>query len=165
MAEEPTQELIDQWHRRFAVECNNQAWDLIDKERRSPAQDREMLYLAYGAAYHWSKVGTPLNDARAEVTLAHAHALLGQGEAALEYARRALSFFEAKEGQEQPGEDWDLAFAHAEMALAAASLGDSELHARHYRLARQLGQAILDPDDRQVLLAVLDRIPKPAGAE
>lgn len=160
MAEKPTQEQIDQWHRWFAVECNNRAWDLIDKETRSPEEDREMLYLAYAAAYHWSKVGKPVNDARADVTLAHAHALLGQGEPALEYARRSLAFFEGREGEERPGQDWDLAFAHAEMARAAATLGDSELHARHYQLAEQLGQAIQEAEDRQVFMAEFARIPK-----
>jgi hypothetical protein len=122
---------------RFAVECNNRTRDLISKPDRRPADKGDMLYLACASAFHWSKVGTPLHDARAEVTLAHAHALLGHGEMALHYAQRSLAFFESN-----AGEDWDIAFARAEVAHAAAVLGDTGLHARHYAAAKARGAAI-----------------------
>ena len=154
MTDEPTPETIDKWHRRFAAECNNRTWDLIDKPKRTPAEDQEMLYNAYSAAFHWLKVGKPINNARADVTLAHAHALLGQGEQALHYAQRCLAFFESN-----VGEDWDVAFAHAEMAFAAAVLGDADLHAKHYAQAKKLGEAIQEEEDRTVFLDVLARIP------
>jgi hypothetical protein len=154
MTDEPTSETIDKWHRRFAMEGNNRTWDLIDKPSRTPAEDQEMLYCAYTAAFHWSKVGKPINNARADVTLAHVHATLGQGEMALPYAQRCLAFFEGNEG-----EDWDVAFAHAEMAFAAAVLGDAELHARHYALAKQLGESIQEEQDRTVFMDEFFRIP------
>jgi hypothetical protein len=113
-----------------------------------------MLYLAYAAAYHWSVVGQPIHAARAEVTLAHVQALAGDGHTALGHARRALELIGI-----HGGEDWDAAFAHAEMAHAAAVLGDGELHAPHYTLARQLGEAIQDPEDRQAFLSEFERIP------
>ena len=34
MTDEPTPEMIEKWHRRFAVEGNNRTWDLIDKPNR-----------------------------------------------------------------------------------------------------------------------------------
>lgn len=154
MVGKPTQEMIDEWHRWFAVECNNGAWDLIAQAERSPEQEIEMLNRAYAAAYHWSKVGTLLNVARADITLAHAQALLGSGDLALESARRALEFFE-----NNACEDWDLAFAHMEIALAAAVEGDAELHAQHYETARTLGDAIHYEEDRKVFLEEFDRIP------
>lgn len=159
MSEQPTQELMDQWHRRFAVECNNRAWDLISKPDRTPADNRDMLYLAYASAFHWSKVGTPLHDARAEVTLAHVHALLGHGEMSLHYAQRCLAFFESN-----AGEDWDIAFAHAEVAHAAAAMGDAELHAKHYAAAKARGAAIKEDEDRRVFEEELARIPSQAPA-
>jgi len=30
---EPTPEMIEKWHRRFAVECNNRTWDLMDRPK------------------------------------------------------------------------------------------------------------------------------------
>ena len=154
MSEQPTQEMIDKWHRWFAVECNNRAWDLMSKSDRTPADDRDMLNMAYASAYHWSKVGTPVNGARADVTLAHAHALLGQGQFALQHARRCLAFFESN-----PGEDWDIAFAHAEVAHAAAVLGDAELHARHYAAASARGAAIAEDEERRVFQEEFSHIP------
>jgi hypothetical protein len=154
MDEKPTQEMIDRWHRWFAVECNNGSWGLAATAGLTLDEGRDMLYMAYASAYHWSKVGTPVHGARAEMTLAHAHALLGHGDMALHYARRCLGFFE-----ENGGEDWDLAFAHAEMAHAAAAGGDAELHARHYATAKAMGEAIRDDEDRRVFLEEFSRIP------
>ncbi len=153
--EQPSTEEIARWRRRFAVEGNNRAWDLADKADRSPEEIEEMVYAAYTAAYHWKQVGQPINHARADVTLAHALSLAGQGTEALKYARRSLAHFE-----NTPGEDWDLAFAHLEMALAAAVLKNNALHTFHYSQARELGQAIQGEEDRQVFLSVLARVPE-----
>jgi hypothetical protein len=150
-------ETIARWHRWFAIECNNRSWDLAARPDRSTEEDRELLLGAHAAAYHWSKVGKPINDMRAELLLAHAHALLGHGDLALGYARRCLEFCETQEC-----EDWDLAFAHSHMALAAAALGDPELHSKHYIRAEELGSAIRDEEDRKVFLQEFERVPAPA---
>ncbi len=155
MAERPSQETIDRMHRWFAVECNNRTWELASLAERSPEQDFEMLCAAYTAAYHWSIIGTAVNAAQADVTLAHAASLCGQGDLALGYARRALTFFE-----QGLGEDWDIAFAHAEIAFAAAVLGDTRLNAMHYNHARSAGEAIQDDEDRKVFFEEFARIPK-----
>ncbi|MBN2549047.1 MAG: hypothetical protein JXB15_07820 [Anaerolineales bacterium] len=156
MTEQPTQETIDRWHRYFAIEGNNGAWDLISKKDRTPSENQEMLNLAYAAAFHWSKIGTPVNTARAEITLAHVHALQRHGALAITYAQRCLDFFENQESA-----DWDIAFAHLEMALAASVIGDTDLHARHYALAEKLGTAIKEEEDRKIFLDELGRIPGP----
>jgi hypothetical protein len=153
--EPPSTEEIARWRRRFAAEGNNRAWDLASQPNRSTEEVEEMVYAAYTAAYHWKQVGQPVNHARADVTLAHVLSLVGQGTEALKYARRSLAFFEST-----AGEDWDIAFAHLEMALAAAVLKDTALHAFHYSLARELGQAIQEEEDRQVFLTELARIPE-----
>ena len=153
--EPPSIEETARWRRRFAAEGNNRAWDLVAQPERSAADVEDMVYAAYAAAYHWKQVGQPVNHARADVTLAHALSLAGQGPEALKYARRSLAFFE-----NTPGEDWDIAFAHLEMALAAAVLKDSALHAFHFSRASELGQAIQGEEDRQIFLTELARIPK-----
>lgn len=151
-----TPEEISKSHRWHAVECNNRAWDLATQAARSPAENREMLLAAHAAAFHWSKVGTPLNDMRAEVLLAHVLALLGQGAEALRYAGQVLKFCES-----HPCEDWDLAFAYMEMALANFVLGDPARHRQFHALAETQGQAIKDAEDRAVFQAELARIPRP----
>jgi len=154
MTEQPSQETIDQWHRWFAIECNNNAWDLASHSSRTSAEDEEMVNLAYAAALHWSKVGKPIHQARADVTLAHALSLTNRGELALKHAQRCLVFFETN-----PSEDWDVAFAHAEVAHAAAVQGNANLHAQHYTLAKEHGLAIHDETDRKIFLDELLRIP------
>jgi hypothetical protein len=153
MAKQPTQKKIDKWQRWFAIECNNRAWHLASQPKRTEDEDREMLLGAYAAAFHWSKIGKPINDARADLTLAHVHSLLGQ-DMGLHYAQRCLAFFENKKG-----EDWDLAFAHAEIAYAAAVIGDADLHAKHYAIAKELGEAIKNDEDRGTFLGEFARIP------
>jgi hypothetical protein len=154
MDEKPTKEMIDKWDRWFAVQCNNRSWDLIAKPDRSPEEDRELLAGAYASAFHWERVGTPINAARADLTVAHAHAALGNGQLALFHAQRCLSFFER--GQ---GEDWDLAFAHAAVAYAAAVSGDASLHAKHYASAKERGANITDAEDRRIFHGEFSRIP------
>jgi len=156
--DQPDQPTIDRWHRWFAVEANNRAWDLTAAASRTPDEEREMRLAAYAAAFHWSKVGTPVNDMRAEMLLAHVHALSGEGQEALGYARRCLTFCESA-----PGEEWDHAFAHLEMALAAAAAGDAALHAEHHARARALGEALADAHDRQTFAVEFARIPVPAS--
>ena len=155
MTPQPEPDELKRWHRRFGVECNNQAWALAAKPGRSPDEDRDMLQQAFASAWHWSKAGTALNGARADVTIAHVLSLLGHGSLALEHARRSLAYLEA-----HPAEDWDLAFAHAEIVYAVAVLGDGALHANHFALAKQLGAAIAEDEDRQVFESELARIPQ-----
>lgn len=155
MPEEISKEETERWHRRFAATCNNAAWDLASKQNRTPDEDREMVASAYASAFHWSKIGKPVNQARADVTLAHVHSLLGNADLALKHAKSCLAFVSGGDC-----EDWDVAFAHAEMAHAAAAARDGALHAKHYALAKQTGEAIKDEEDRRVFLEEFAKIPK-----
>lgn len=156
MAEKPDHETIARMHRFFAVECNNTAWDLADKADRTLDDDRQMLYRAYASAFHWTQSGSSLNDARSEITLAHVHAILGQGSLAMQYARSALNYFE-----QHDSEDWDIAFGHMELAFAAAVAGEADLHRQHYAQAKELGEAIVGQEDREIFLTMLAKIPLP----
>lgn len=154
MNQRPTQEMIDQWHRWFAVECNNRAWDLASKPERTSVENDEMLNIAHAAAFHWSQIGKPVNNARADVALAHIYSTLKNGAQALFYAQRSLSYFE-----KNPEADWDIAFAHAEMAFASVVNKDASLYTRHIAEARRLGEAIKEEEDRKVFLEELSKIP------
>ncbi len=154
MPKPPDESTQSEWHRYFAQLTNNAAWDLADQPERTPLEARQMLYLAYAAAYHWSQAGAAIHQARAEVTLAHVHALLGEGEQAHKYARSALDFFET-----QSGEDWDLAFACLEMAFAAAVQGDSRAFHTYTQRAQELAQVIRADEDRKIVLHYLQRLP------
>lgn len=161
MANQPEAGELARCHRWFAVEGNNRAWALAGQSTRTAEEELLMLTLAHVAAFHWSAAGGALERARADYTLAHVYALAGQGQFALRFARRALDFFEENPAT---GEDWDRAFAHAELAHAAAVAGDRALHAAHHARAALCGAAIVDAEDRTIFLAEFDRLPKPGEA-
>lgn len=156
MPQEPSVEEQSRWHRRFAVECNNRAWQLADKPSCTPAENEEMLNAAHAAAFHWNRVGNPLNDARARLLLGHVHARLGNAELARRFAGASHTYLS---GIESP--DWEIAFSQAVMAHAAAASQDRAGHLAHYIAARAAGDAIKDPEDRTIFDKTFAGIPAP----
>lgn len=154
MAERPSADEITKWQRWFAIACNNRALQLAEQPQRTPAEGHEMLHAAHAAAWHWARVGTPLNAARAEMLLGFAHALSGDGPLALRYAMSAFNYF-----NEHEAPDWEQAFAHAVLAAAAKAAGNLALHAEHYPEAKRRGEAIADPDNRDVFMRSFRQVP------
>ncbi len=149
---------IRAWDRWFAVECNNQAWDLVEQASRTAEDAEKMLQAAHAAAHHWSRVGTELNFARADLLLGQVHALLGNGALALRYAQRSYDFFAAR--PDTP--DWEIAFAHAVLAHAAHAAGHAELHALRHASASDLGARVTDATEREIFLRTWRQVPAPA---
>ncbi len=108
MAATPSDTLPESWHRHFAAQANNRAWNLAEA-RGDAMLDHDLLNAAHAAAWHWSVVGTELHHMRATMLLAHVHALLGHGRTAWGYAESMRRAFLA--WPETP--DWELAFVHA----------------------------------------------------
>ena len=153
----PTQEELGTWHRFFAVEANNRAWQLVEAETRTPSEDEEMLAVAHAAAWHWSTIGTPHNLYLARMLLGQVCGLLGHAALAMQHSRAAYQYATT---HDSPA--WELAFAHAVMATAAAAAGDGATHRWHYDEARSRGVALEDAQDREIFEATFRRIPAPA---
>ena len=149
-------EEIARSHRWHAIECNNLAWKLSDLPARTSFQADEMLNAAHASAFHWAKVGNELNRARARMLLGHVYAVLGLGRAALLYAQQSYDYLAAHEPP-----DWEIAFAHAILAHAAFAARDNSLHQQHYAKAQGLGQAIADPEDKEIFFKTFNLIPAP----
>jgi len=154
MSDQPNDQEIAQWHRRFAADCNNRAWGLSEAATRTPSEDDEMLDAAHASALHWRRIGTELNVARAEMLLGHVHALLGHGDLALRHAGASFAYFIARDCP-----DWERAFAHAVLANAAAAAGNVDLHRRHYAVAKEIGAALSNAEERRIFEATFRRIP------
>ena len=140
-------------------ELNNRAWRLAEKSSRTKAEDQEMLNAANAVASHWEKDGDELERARAAILLGQVHALLGDGKQALHYAREAFAYVTENE-DDVPG--WQIAFAHAVMANAAAANNEPSLHKTHYQRAKTLGSALTDDDERALFEATFRTVPVPA---
>jgi hypothetical protein len=156
MSQQPTSEELSRWHRWFAVDANNRAWQLAEQASRTATEDDEMLNVAHAAALHWAAIGNELNDARARMLLGHVHATLGHGDLALRYARASHDHLSRIDSP-----DWEIAFSHAVMAHASAAANDAAGHREHYAAARSAGNAIKDPEDRIIFEATFARIPAP----
>jgi hypothetical protein len=154
--ERPSPEEISKWQKWFAVACNNRAWELVERRERTPTDVHEMLHAAHASAWHWARVGTELNEARANMLLGMAHALADDGPLALRYAMLAFNYF-----NEHEAKDWEQAFVHATLAAAAKAAGDSALHREHHAEARRLGDAIAERQDREVFMRSFSQVPVP----
>jgi len=150
-------EEVAKWTRRLAIECNNRAWRLAEAEGRTAAEDEEMLHCAHAAALHWSRVGTELHQARATMLLAHVHALRGRGESAMDYATQSFDYVASHDSP-----PWEVAFAHAVLANAAAAAGKRDLHGKHYGIAKVLGASLPDEEERAIFEATFRVVPAPA---
>ncbi len=138
------------------MKMNNRAWAIAENPARTPAEEEEMLGAAHGAALHWSRVGTDRNQAAADMLLGQVYAVLGQGSPALRYARRSQEYITTHESP-----DWEVAFAHAVLANAARAAGETALYETHYALAKSLGEAIADSEDKEIFESTFAQIPAP----
>jgi hypothetical protein len=141
------------WHRRFAVECFNTTWALLEKDDRTPAEAEEMIHAAHASRFHWGQVGMAVNYARGEWQIARVYAVLGRGEPALYHAQRCLAACEAHHIG-----DFDLAYAYESLARAYAVEGLPGKAARYLQLAEEAGEEIANQADREVLLGDLQQV-------
>ncbi len=78
------------FERKTAARCFNQTWDYLVKRPRNANAQRVMLNLAHAAAYHWSQVGTPRNQAVSDWQISRAYAAVNEPRLALTYAKSCL---------------------------------------------------------------------------
>jgi hypothetical protein len=133
-------------HRQLGVDLFNKVWRLME----SREDDERMLHAAHASAYHWSEAPEcePKNRARSEWQVSRVYAVLGRAEPALRHAHRCLEICE-----EHPEnlEEWDLPFAYEALARAHAVAGNGDESGRCKQKARELGERIADPEDREHL--------------
>jgi uncharacterized protein YndB with AHSA1/START domain len=130
--------------RSFAVTANQRVWRLLERgEERSVAETEDMVHAAHASAWHWRRVGEPVNDARAEWLCSHVYTVLGRSEPARHHARRSLELC-----IEHGIGDFDLAYGHEGVARAAACAGDRDTALRHRALAVEAAAAIVEDEDR-----------------
>jgi hypothetical protein len=112
---------VSQAHRWFAIDCNNQAWDILDGTDRSQDAISRLLNLAHAACCHWFAIGMPINRQRALDLLSWSYVAAGQGDLALRFARQAFELSEQLR-DEQTQFDRTQTLGTMAMALSAAGL-------------------------------------------
>ena len=140
-------------HKYFAGYCFNKAWELIDKEERTPEEDQEMLQLNQASIWHWTNREdcTDKNLSIGYWQASRIYALLGQCENARESGHFSLAYSK----DEGP---FYQAYAHEALARAEFSAGNRDGADGHLREARALSSEINDPEERKMLEDDLDSI-------
>jgi tetratricopeptide (TPR) repeat protein len=138
---------LKQAHRWFAIELNNQAWDLLEAPQRSPREAERMIHAAHAACFHWLEAGDLLNHLRAQCLLATAYHKVGIAEAAVGHAQRCLAL-SGEAGDTQSA--FDRATAHGCAAIAFASAGRIEDAQAEYKLALSATERFADPSEMAV---------------
>lgn len=144
MAEHPFD--LSKAHRWFAVEYNNQAWELVEKSSRSADDIQQMVHMAHAALLHWQAVGTALNRQRAECLLASAYIAAREATSAVRHAERCLSL-SAQNAADETAFDRATALG---CAACAHELAGSTAQAQRLRTLAESAAASLDADDRRV---------------
>lgn len=147
MAEAPFD--VSQAHRWFAVEANNRSWSLVEGTSRSAADTDEMIDAAHAAAWHWRRVGSTLNELRAQTLLTTAYGIAARADAAATHAEKMLKLSESA-GSEQT--EFDRACAHGAASLAFRIALRPKEAAEEYSLALQAAKQLTGREDKEVFI-------------
>ena len=142
-SQESMSEEIRKNHRKFAVDCFNATWDLLDKSDRTEEENTQMIHTAHASRYHWGQIGTPLEFARGDWQISRVYAVLGIGDTAFHYGESSLNLC-----LDNNIADFDLAFAYEALSRASAILGDTKNKEKYIQLATKAGEAIQKEGNR-----------------
>ena len=137
-----------EFHRKAGARCFNEAWEYLDKKRRSRDDNRCMLTLVHASRFHWGLVGQARERAVADWQVSRAYAAVHEPQLALLFARSSLELCEANHLSEF------LCTAYEAMARAFAVADDSRSARKYLRKARaQLEASSADDEDRKIFLS------------
>lgn len=142
-------------HKYFSVNCFNQAWDLIDKKKRTPEEDAEMVRLSLASHYHWTQ-RPDYSDTNASIALwqtARIYAILVQTENAKRYGQMCLEV-----SQKEGVPPFFLGYAYEALARAAAVEGDEQDMIAFLDKAKIAAENVQEADDRKMLVDDLETI-------
>lgn len=131
--------------KKFADAAQELAHKLLAQEKITKEEEAQLMTAAQAAVFIWSKVGTPLQVARAHWLASQALCRAGEGK--LAYLHAQLCDFKVKQSNDR--KDYDEAFAIEALSRSYACKGDNELGLKMKRVAKELGQKIKDPQDRE----------------
>ncbi len=143
--------------RRRAADLFNIVWRLLEKTDRTRSDDETMVHAAHASRFYWGEAGSPVNWARGDWQLSRVYATLGRSEPALHHAHRCLDTC-----LEHAGEiaDYDVPYAYEALARAHAIAGAEDEAIHFARLAREAGERVEDLEDRELLFADLEALPR-----
>jgi tetratricopeptide (TPR) repeat protein len=144
---------ISEFHKKIAVETNNEIWPILDKANPTRQELEDAMHMAHASRYHWSKVGERINLARGDYMISRVYSAMGRPEPAIYHARRCLEIT-----QETGIGDWDLGFAYEALTRAYAIAGDREQYEKYLRMAKEAIASVKSEEDRKTVQGELDKV-------
>ena len=123
--------------RSFAIVSNNIASEVLNEGPRTAQTDALMERAAHAAGLYWRRIGTWVNDERADYLLALVHNRLERPAEALAFADRALATIAEADGEEPVDE----AFVHLARAAACRALDRADDQEASIAHAQRLAEA------------------------
>ena len=142
-------------HKKFSVQCFNQAWEYIDKPTRTTDEEDKMLRLSLASLWHWTQRQdcTPINLSIGYWQVSRVFALLHQADNARHYGELALQAI-----QTEDVDPFYTAYAHEALARAELVAGNQAGMEEHWAQAHKLATLITRAGDKKLLLADLATI-------
>jgi hypothetical protein len=140
-------------HRKFAVDCFNLVWSLLDKKERAMEEDDKMVHAAHASRFHWGEIGTAVEFERGEWQISRVYSVLKRPQSALYHAKRCLEIC-----KENKIGDFDIAFAYEAMARAYTAAGEKVESERYVSLAKEAGEQIKSKGDRDYFFSELKTV-------
>jgi catechol 2,3-dioxygenase-like lactoylglutathione lyase family enzyme len=133
-------------HDYFSAHCYNSAWELIDKDERTPDEDIEMISRAHASLWHWNQRPdcTDTNRSIGYWQLSRVYALANQAENARQYGQLCLKF----SSEEEPV---FRGFAFEALARAEMVAGNPTRMKEYLAKAWEYAARVTDQEDRQLL--------------
>lgn len=144
---------LDEFHKKIAIETNNGIWPTLDKDNPPMEELETALHKAHTSLYHWSKIGKPINVARAQYMIARVTSAMKWGQPSLHHAKRCLEITEATGIG-----DFDLAFAYEVMTRAYAVSKDRKNFDKYMALAKKAIENVKGNEDRAICVGELDKV-------
>jgi len=142
-------------HKYYSANCFNKAWELIDKETRTPEEDEQMIRLSQASHYHWTQ-RPDYSNTSASIgywQTARIYAILGQAENAIFYGQLCL-----KASQAEGVAPFFLGYAYEALARAASAAGNLQDTSAYLDKAKTAADQVQKTDDRKMLLDDLQTI-------
>ncbi|MDW0117461.1 hypothetical protein QTL97_10985 [Sporosarcina thermotolerans] len=142
-------------HKQVAATCFNQVWDLLEKEVRTPEEKEQMIHLCHSSFWHWTQAEecTETNLSIGYWQLSRVYAVVGQGENALNYAKRCIAVSE--EASLAP---FYIGYGYEAAARACNVLGRNEESQSYKDLAYECAEKMIDEDSKKLLVSDLESL-------
>ena len=131
-------------HKKFAINCFNLVWGLLDKKDRTEEEDDRMVHAAHASRFHWGEIGTALEFERGEWQISRVYSAVKRPISALFHAERCLEIC-----KDNDIGDFDISFAYEAMARAHA-VAENKVECEEYiKLAEEAGEKIEKKEDKK----------------